>query len=48
MISSINGRVADREHDNLVVEVGGVGLKVYAPADLCRAAEVGSVISLKT
>lgn len=48
MISSINGRIIDKDVHSLVVEVGGVGLGVNAPADLCRAAEIGSVISLKT
>ncbi|HAY85725.1 MAG TPA: Holliday junction branch migration protein RuvA [Chloroflexi bacterium] len=48
MISSIKGRVVEQETDSLVVEVGGVGLEVNAPADLCRSAEIGSIISLKT
>jgi Holliday junction DNA helicase RuvA len=48
MISSINGRIIDKDVHSLVVEVGGVGLEINAPADLCRAAEIGSVISLKT
>ena len=48
MISSINGRVAASSEDNLVVEVGGVGLTVFAPADLCQQAEVGKPISLQT
>lgn len=48
MISSINGRVAESNVDSLVVEVGGVGLAVFAPADLCQQAEVGKAISLKT
>ncbi|MEJ2484324.1 MAG: Holliday junction branch migration protein RuvA [Anaerolineales bacterium] len=48
MISSINGRVVEKETDSLVVEVGGVGLEVNAPPDVCRSAEVGSIISLKT
>lgn len=48
MISSINGRVAGSSEDSLVVEVGGVGLTVFAPADLCQQAEVGKAISLQT
>lgn len=48
MISSVKGRVVEQETDSLVVEVGGVGLEVNAPADLCRSAEIGSIISLKT
>ena len=48
MISSINGRVADRTTDSLVVEVGGVGLEVFAPADLVSGAEAGKPITLHT
>jgi Holliday junction DNA helicase RuvA len=48
MISSINGRVIDKDTHSLVVEIGGVGLQIHAPADLCHAAEIGSVVSLKT
>lgn len=48
MISSVKGRVVEQETDSLVVEVGGVGLEVNAPADLCRSAEIGSIILLKT
>ncbi len=48
MISSINGRVAGSSEDSLVVEVGGVGLTVFAPADLCQQAEVGKAVSLQT
>lgn len=48
MISSINGRVAESNMDSLVVEVGGVGLAVFAPPDLCQRSEVGKVVSLQT
>ncbi|MBN2045406.1 MAG: Holliday junction branch migration protein RuvA [Anaerolineales bacterium] len=48
MISSVNGRVAERTEDSLVVEVGGVGLEVFTTADLCHQAEVGKLISLQT
>lgn len=48
MIASINGRVADRRDDSLVIEVGGVGLEIYAPAEICRQAEVGKPLSLQT
>jgi len=48
MISSINGRVAESSSDSLVVEVGGVGLEVFAPADLSQQAVVGKPISLHT
>jgi len=48
MISSINGRVTESSGESLVVEVGGVGLEVYAPADFCQQAEVGKQVSLQT
>lgn len=48
MISSIKGRVVEKEIDSLVIEVGGVGLEVNAPADVCRSAEIGSILFLKT
>ncbi|MFN2144842.1 MAG: Holliday junction branch migration protein RuvA [Anaerolineales bacterium] len=48
MISSINGRVAESTEDSLIVEVGGVGLEVFVPADLCQQARVGQSVSLHT
>jgi Holliday junction DNA helicase RuvA len=48
MISSVSGRVADAGEDGLVIEVGGVGLKVFAPTALCLEAEIGQPISLHT
>ena len=48
MISSINGRVAESTEDSLIVEVGGVGLEVFVPADLCQQAKVGQPVSLHT
>ncbi len=48
MISSINGRVAETQDDSIVVEVGGIGLQVFAPISLCHQAEIGKAISLQT
>jgi Holliday junction DNA helicase RuvA len=48
MISRINGRIVEIETDSLVIDVGGVGLEVHAPAELCRGAEMGKMISLNT
>ena len=48
MISSINGRVAESSSESLVVEVGGVGLEIFVPADLCQQAVVGKPVSLHT
>ncbi len=38
MIASLTGRLADDDADGLVVEVGGVGLRVHASAAAARAA----------
>lgn len=48
MISSVRGRVAESTKDGLVVEVGGVGLEIYTPAELTHQAEPGQTISLQT
>jgi Holliday junction DNA helicase RuvA len=48
MISSINGRVSSSSADSLIVEVGGVGLEVFATAEVCTQAEVGAPVSLQT
>lgn len=48
MISSIRGRVSEITEDGLVVEVGGVGLEIYTPAELSHQAEFGKTISLHT
>jgi len=48
MISRINGRIVEIETDSLVIDVGGVGLEVHAPAELCAGAEMGKMISLNT
>ena len=42
MISSINGRISASNADSLIVEVGGVGLEVFATAEVCTQAEVGA------
>lgn len=48
MISRINGRIVEIETDSLVIDVGGAGLEVHAPAELCAGAEMGKMISLST
>lgn len=48
MIASLNGRVAHIEKDNLLVEVGGVGLQVYAPHDICASTRIGEIVYLHT
>ncbi|MEJ2757401.1 MAG: Holliday junction branch migration protein RuvA [Anaerolineales bacterium] len=48
MISSIRGQVSEITDDGLVVEVGGVGLEIYTPAELTHQADRGKPISLHT
>ncbi len=48
MISTINGRVAEKEADSLVIEISGVGLHVFAPVGFCRQVEVGKPVFLHT
>ena len=38
MIASLTGRLAEADADGLIVEVGGVGLRVHASAAAARAA----------
>jgi holliday junction DNA helicase RuvA len=48
MIASLEGRVAARSHNAVVVNVGGVGLRVLCPQPLLAAARVGEPILLFT
>lgn len=48
MIASISGRVQEVYTDSLVVEVGGVGLQVYAPAPYRDRLQAGESIFLHT
>ena len=49
MISSLRGMLAAKGNDHVIVEVGGVGIKVFAPASLLgRLANIGQEISLST
>ena len=48
MIASVEGRVAGRADDALVVAVGGVGLRVLCPAPVVAATRVGDLIALHT
>ena len=36
MISSLRGRLAAKDEDYIVVEVGGLGFKVYVPTSFLR------------
>lgn len=46
MISFINGKVIDRGENWLIVETGGVGYKVFVPADTLFAAKADQSITL--
>lgn len=48
MISSIRGQVSEITDEGLVVEVGGVGLEIYTPAELTHQADRGKSITLHT
>lgn len=49
MIASIEGRLAGIEHDAVIIQVGGVGLRVRVPATfLAQCGAVGSSVSLYT
>lgn len=48
MIAHIQGRVVELEKDQIVLEVGGVGLQVYVPTPLITRVRPGENISLFT
>ncbi len=48
MIATISGRVAEVGMDSLIIEVGGVGLRVFVPTPLSDATQPGDAISLHT
>lgn len=48
MIARLQGRVAARDKDSLIVEVNGLGFRVLAPAPVLAAARVGEPVALFT
>jgi Holliday junction DNA helicase RuvA len=48
MIASLNGRILETGVDFLVVEVGGVGLQVFVPAELKQKSRAGEAVFLFT
>lgn len=48
MIATITGRIAEVDQDSLVVEMGGVGLRVFVPEPLLAESEAGKSIFLHT
>jgi Holliday junction DNA helicase RuvA len=41
MIATLTGRIAEKPPESLIVEVGGVGLRVYVPAQVRDAIRIG-------
>jgi Holliday junction DNA helicase RuvA len=48
MISSISGKVLEVEEESLVIEIGGLGFEVFAPAAVCLETGAGKQIRLFT
>lgn len=48
MIATINGSVAYKDSDSVVVQVGGVGVEVFVPAQLSDGLSPGEAVSLYT
>jgi Holliday junction DNA helicase RuvA len=48
MIATLRGEVAQIEDNALIVEVGGVGLRVFAPAPLRDKFKVGEIVLVYT
>jgi Holliday junction DNA helicase RuvA len=48
MIASLSGRLQEKNHDSLVIEVGGIGLQVFVPATVRDEARVGETLFLYT
>jgi Holliday junction DNA helicase RuvA len=48
MIATINGQVADIDKDSVIVEVAGVGLRVFVPLPLLAELQRGKAIGLHT
>lgn len=48
MIARLQGRVAARDKNALIVEVNGLGLRVLVPAPVLAAAQVGEPVALFT
>jgi len=48
MIATLRGKISQKEEDALIVEVGGVGLRVHVPATLREQLNVGESVFLYT
>jgi holliday junction DNA helicase RuvA len=48
MIAYIRGEVIEKDKDNLVILVGGLGMRVFVPVTICDTASIGETIQLNT
>jgi Holliday junction DNA helicase RuvA len=48
MISTLRGEVLEINNDNLIINLSGLGLRVYVPASVCQLAKMGELIFLHT
>lgn len=48
MIATLRGEISQIEENALIIEVGGVGLRVFAPANLRAKTKVGEVMFMFT
>jgi len=48
MIASLTGRIIEKPPESLIVEVGGIGLRVFVPAQLRDGVRVGENLKLFT
>ena len=48
MISSISGRISDKSEDSLIIELGGIGMRVIVPTPVITESQMGQSIALQT
>ena len=48
MIASLSGKVISHDEESLIVDVGGVGLRVFSTREACGQARPGEVVFLHT
>lgn len=48
MISTLNGEVLEVNQDNLIINLGGLGLRVFVPANVVQATKAGEQLFLHT
>jgi len=48
MISSISGRISEISEDSLIIELGGLGVRVMVPTHLITDSQLGHTVALQT